>query len=140
MICLAGILMLDACGKSEPAENPYTRLEVTWRLVATATDNNLNGQLDANEIQPVATSPAQLLKFNYDSTGNEHLVINNVVEDYPFTWQFQNTFHQLLRIISGDTIISQIDQLTDNSLYLRNYDSVFYDTSIIATWKIYQKK
>ncbi len=139
-LCFTGILMLEACGKSEPAENPYTRIEVTWRLIAEATDDNLNGLLDSNEIQASITNPAQLLKFNYDSTGNEHDVINNITEDYPFTWKFENTFHNLVRVITGDTIYSQIDQFTDQSLYLRNNDSNYSTGTLIAHWKIYAKK
>jgi hypothetical protein len=137
---IAVIMVWSACSKPEPAENPYSRIEVTWRLIATATDENLNGILDSNEIQAVSTDPAQLLKFNYDSTGNEHVVINNTTEDYPFTWQFENTFHDVQRIITGDTITSQIDVLTDQSLYLRNYDSNYSNNTVIATWKIYSKK
>ncbi len=140
-VCITGIIFLQACSKREPAENAYTRIEGTWRLIATATDENQNGLLDDAEILAVPKGPAELIKFNYDSTGNEHKVTSNgIVEDYFFTWQFENTFHDLSRVISGDTILSHIDLLTNNSFYLRTDDSIFNNSIVIGHWNIYQKK
>jgi hypothetical protein len=112
-----------------------------WKLVATATDDNLNGRLDAEEIQAWPQANTELLKFNMDSTGNESKTYDNINTNYSFRWAFYNSFHEIERsYTSHDIIYSHLDLLTPTDLYLKTMDTVYWDSSSIASWKIYKKK
>jgi hypothetical protein len=141
---LAGItwmMGMNSCTKQSTIETPFNMLVGDWKLVATATDDNLNGVMDPEEVQSWPIANTELLKFNPDSTGNESKTFDNITTNYSFHWSFHNSFHEISRSYSAKTTMySHLDLLTPTDMHIMTMDTVYYDSSNIANWKIYKKK
>jgi len=135
------LLCIHSCSKPSTLETPFTMLVGDWKLVATATDDNLNGVMDPEEIQSWPAANTELLKFNPDSSGNESKTYDNITTNYTFHWSFYNSFHEISRSYSSKTVIySHLDLLTPTDMHIMTMDTVYYDSSKIANWKLYKKK
>jgi hypothetical protein len=134
MLCAASLYVLAGCEKTQPAQTPYTELKGTWKLKETGTDDNNNGILDRNELTPVPSGYVAYLIFTGTGTGTQKITVNDTTNEYSFTWTLTDQDSVLVRLEEGDSITSEIQELSSTDLLLQN------NTSPVLSWEFYNKQ
>ena len=108
-----------SCKRKEVVETRLTRVMNKWKLVKTATDNNLNGIIDESEIQPVQEGYNDILLFNKDYSGSETVTTNGVTTAYPFVWTMDAGLDTIKRDgVGHDTISYYLYDISSISMEL----------------------
>jgi hypothetical protein len=124
-ILIAGLITgLVSCAKKEGVQTPFTRLQGTWKLVKTATDDNGNTQIDPEEVHLVPAVQDNELTFYKDKTGVETNVYNGVASmPLHFDWAIVNDDSVWCAFTGHDTLTYYLVGVTSGTLTLQTNTS-----------------
>ena len=109
---------LDSCKKTA-VDNSFTRLVGKWKEIQTATDDNGNGVIDAEEVHNAPPGYNDILHFNADSLGTETITSNGDTEPLlNFRWKLNYSDSVNLAYTAHDTITYYINELNASTLIL----------------------
>ncbi len=139
LIWAFSVLALVACKKDKdntPDDKNSNLLVGTWKVVSGATDNNNNGQRDADESQTIPPGMTITLTLNKDGTGSTYESDENDTE--VFTWESRNNNQTLvLQYSPSEEYLIKIVTLTQTDLTLEVVDE---DDNPRITWYDYKKQ
>ena len=129
------VAALGSCTKKQSPNTPFNRLQGKWKLAKTATDDNVNGQIDGAEIFPVDKLLDNEKQFNKDGTGVETNVYNGSTSlPLHFTWRIISNDSVWIAYSANDTLTYYLADISSSSLTL------ITNTSFGLAWYYYTKK
>jgi hypothetical protein len=112
-ICVA------SCAKKEAPQTPYDRIQGSWKLAKTGTDDDGNGNVDYYEQHSLPVGQDYQKIFNKDGTGLETNVFNNVVSPpLKFRWKIVNADSVYIAYAANDTLTFYVAAVSSADLTL----------------------
>jgi hypothetical protein len=98
---LYAVLFLTNCRKKNDGPSETRRnLTGSWRITALGVDANGNNALDLDEFVPAPESPALVMTFAENGTGNASVNVNGFPLNATTTWELSNSDRNL-KVVSS---------------------------------------
>lgn len=110
---------LSSCAKNEKLKTPTDRLVGKWMKTKFATDDNIDGIIEDQEISAQPTAIDNELFFKSDKTGNETTIVNKEAKTpLNFTWELTNKDSLVVNYTANSTVVYNLVSVSSHDLTL----------------------